>query len=201
MGLNFYKFEMDKTKKRLSRYWDRIFLRAIPPYVRFEKVEKELEEHFNFLKWMFKRVVLPLILFYVVMSLVFNMNVFGSLFISFIIFIYSNFLPDVDFLIKRTIQKNRDSLWYEKYFLLFFAPVVIYYVIRGRAKPLYSLEDRCFHNFRTVLVYGFFLLIVGSIFWPETLKRVMLPLFGMMGFIFHLIVDGTYAFLRKKMKK
>lgn len=192
---------MDKTKRRLSRYWNRIILKAIPSHARFTHMEEELKEHFNFLKWMFKRIVLPLILFYVIMSLVFNMNAFGSLFLSLLIFIYSNFLPDADFLIKKTLQKNRVSLWYEKYFLLFFAPVVIYYVIGGRAKPIYSSENRCFHNFKTLVIYGFFLLIVGSIFWPETLKRVMLPLFGMTGFIFHLLVDGTYAFLRKKMRK
>ncbi len=192
---------MEKTKKRLSRYWDNVLLKVIPPYARFEKIEEELKEHFNFLKWIFKRVVLPLIIFYIIMSLIFNMNVFDSLFISLAIFLYTNFLPDVDFLIRKTVQKNKISLWYEKYFLLFFAPIVIYYVIEGRAKPLYSSEDRCFHNFKTVIVYGFFLLIVGSIFWPEKLNRVMLPLFGMLGFIFHLVVDGTYAFLRKKLKK
>jgi len=65
----------------------------------------------------------------------------------------------------------------------------MYYTIAGRARPLYSTEERCFHNFKTVIIYGIFLFILGGIFWSETIKRVMLPLFGMLGFIFHLMVD------------
>ena len=183
---------MNRTKRRLSRYWDEIILKAIPPYAKFKKMEDEIKEHFNFINWMFKRILLPLIVFYVVIGLILNTNVLGSLFISLLVFVYSNFLPDTDFLIKKTRNKSKDSLWYEKYSLLFFAPVIMYYIIAGRARPLYSIEDRCFHNFRTVVVYGIFLFIVGSIFWTDALKRLMLPAFGMLGFVFHLMVDKRF---------
>lgn len=183
---------MNKTKRRLSRYWDEIILKTIPPYAKFKKMEDEIKEHFNFINWMFKRILLPLIVFYVVMGLILNTNVFGSLFISLLMFIYSNFLPDTDFLIKKTKDKNKDSLWYEKYSLLFFAPIIMYYIIAGRARPLYSVEDRYFHNFRTAIVWGIFLFIVGSIFWTDALKRIMLLVFGMLGFIFHLMVDKRF---------
>jgi hypothetical protein len=183
---------MKKTKQRLSDYWDKILLKRIPPYAKFKKVESEIKEHFNFVGWMFKRIIIPSIVFYVVIGLVLNINVFGSLFISLLVFLYSNFLPDLDFLIKNTKNKSKDSLWYEKYSLLFFAPVIMYYIIAGRAKPLYSIENRPFHNFKTVIVYGIFLFIVGSIFWDDTIKRLMLPIFGMLGFIFHLMVDRKF---------
>jgi hypothetical protein len=180
---------MKRTKRRLSKYWDEIILRAIPPYGKFKKMEGEIKEHFTFVSWMFKRIVLPLIVFYVIVSLMLNINIFGPLFIMLLLFLYSNFLPDTDFLIKKTRDKKKESLWYEKYSLLFFAPVIMYYIIAGRARPLYSTEERCFHNFRTAVIYGIFLFIVGCIFWSETIKRVMLPLFGVLGFIFHLMVD------------
>jgi len=180
---------MKRANRRLSRYWDGIILKAIPPYAKFKKMEGEIKEHFNFVGWMFKRIVVPLIVFYVVIGIILNINIFGPLFVMLLIFLYSNFLPDTDFLFKKTRDKNKESLWYEKYSLLFFAPVIIYYIIAGRARPLYSAEERCFHNFNTVIIYGIFLFIVGSIFWAETVKRLMLPLFGMLGFIFHLMVD------------
>jgi len=193
---------MKRTKKKLISYWDGIIARSIPSYVEFKKMEDEIKEHFSFIKWMFKRVVLPLMIFYVVMSLILNMNIFGSLFVFLVVFIYSNFLPDIDFLIKKTKDNDEDSLWYEKYLLLFFAPVVVYYIIAGRARPLYSVDDRCFHNFKTAIIYGLFLFVVGSIFWPETLNRIMLPAFGVTGFVFHLLVDrrfryGSYNLMHK----
>jgi hypothetical protein len=184
---------MKKTKKRLSEYWDNIIASRIPPHNNFAKAHRELKEHFTFVTWMFKRIVLPLIVFYVFIGLIFDMNIFGSLFVSLLVFIYSNFLPDTDFLIKKTRKSEEESLWYEKYLLLFFAPVIIYYAIAGRARPIYSMQDRCFHNFTTLIIYGAFLFVVGTIFWPETLKRLMLPAFGMIGFVFHLMVDkGLY---------
>lgn len=190
-----------RSKQRLSRYWDEIILKRIPPYCKFKKMESEMKEHFNFIGWMFKRILVPLIVFYVVMSLILNIDIFGSLFLSLLIFIYSNFLPDTDFLIKKTKHGGKDSLWYEKYSLLFFAPVIMYYIIAGRARPLYSTEDRYFHNLKTVAIYGIFLFVVGCIFWTDALKRLMLPVFGMLGFIFHLMVDREFNKSLLKNKK
>lgn len=180
---------MRKTKKRLSEYWDRILSRSMPPYATFKKMNKELTEHFNFIAWTFKRIVLPITIFYVVFGLIFEINVFGSIFLSLLLFFYSNLLPDVDALFKETKNRRLDSLWYEKYSLLFFAPLIVYYIISGRARPLYSVESRPFHSFKTVLIYGAFLFLVGSIFWMDTLRRMMFPLFGMMGFTVHLLID------------
>lgn len=190
---------MNKTSKKLSEYWDKMVSKFI--HYKFDKVEEELKEHFDFLAWTFNRVILPLMIFFVVMSLLLNINIFGSLFISLAIFLYSNFLPDTDFLIKYTENKNKESMWYERYTLLFFAPLISYYIIRGKAKPLYSIRGRSFHNIRSMIIWGAFLLVIGSIFWPETLKRIMLPLFGMAGFTFHLLVDKGFHQIVKPDKK
>jgi len=187
---------MRGTKIRLNRYWDGIILQHIPSYAGFKKMQEEISEHFGFLSWMFKRVVVPLIIFYVVLGAFLNINVFDSLFVSLLIFFYSNFLPDTDALIKTTNNKSKAKLR-ERYFLLFFAPFNMYYIIAGKAKPIYSTENRCFHNLRSMLIYGAFLLAVGFVFWTDIIKIVMLPVFGILGFGFHLIVDKRpYKFLR-----
>lgn len=189
---------MKKTEKKLSRYWDEVVSSKLPSYRDFRKMEKEISEHFNFVRWAFKSIVIPLIVFYVVIGLVLNMNVFGSLFVSLLAFIYSNFLPDIDFLIKKTKNKHKESLWFEKYALLFFTPVILYYIIAGRAKPLYSAEERCFHNPKSLVIYGIFLFVIGSIFWADAIKRVMLPVFGMLGYAFHLAVDRGFKTSSRK---
>ncbi|MFH1106067.1 MAG: hypothetical protein V1731_02555 [Candidatus Aenigmatarchaeota archaeon] len=188
---------MKMTGRKLSEYWDGIIYKNLPPYAKFRKMKAELEEHFNFIGWSAKRIILPLMVFYALAGLFLEINVFGSMFLSLLLFFYSNLLPDVDALFKKAKSKNADSLWYEKYSLLFFAPVIMYYIICGRAKPLYAMNERPFHNFKTMLIYGAFLFVVGSIFWSDALRRIMFPLFGMLGFATHLIIDKN-IFSRKR---
>jgi len=180
---------MEKTKKRLEEYWDEIISKKIPSYVTFKKMNEEVIEHLDFIRWVFKRIILPMVMFYVAAGLILRMDILGSIFLSTLLFFYSNLLPDVDALFQKTEDKMLDSLWYEKYSLLFFAPMMIYYIISGRARPLYSTEEKTFHNYKTVVIYGAFLFIIGSIFWMDTVKRVMFPLFGMLGFTTHLLID------------
>lgn len=182
---------MNKTETKLNEYWDELVAKRIPSYVDFKKIEDEIKEHFNFLRWAFKRIMLPIAIFYFAAGIIFfEMNVLGSLVIAFLVFLYSNFLPDIDFLMKETKDKNLDSKWYEKYSLLFFAPVVMYYILDGRKKPVYTTKGKFFHNIKTVIIYGTFLFIIGAILWQDSIKMIILPIFGMLGFSFHLMVDG-----------
>ena len=182
---------MEKTRSKVIEYWDELIGKKIPSYVELKKMEEEIKEHFTFLKWTFKRIILPLAIFYAIAGIFFfEINVLGSLVIALLIFLYSNFLPDIDFLMKETKDKKLASRGYEKYALLFFAPVIMYYILDGRKKPIYTLKGKYFHNFKTVLIYGAFLFIVGAILGQENLKMIILPLFGMLGFSFHLMVDG-----------
>jgi len=178
------------TKKRLSEYWDERVLRLLPKNANFKKVEQEAKEHFSFIGTTIKRVITPLIIFYIALGLVMGLNVFGSLLLTLIVFLYSNFIPDIDFLIARTERKSKESLWYEKYFWLLFTPVIAYYILIGKAKPIYSTEHRCFHNIKSTLIWGIFLFLLGHILWDETIKIIMFTIFGFLGYLLHLTVDG-----------
>lgn len=178
---------MKRTKKKLGEYWDKTFVKATN--ARYIDLESEIREHFGFISLTIKRVIIPVILLYILLGLLLKVNIFGSLFVSTLIFLYSNFLPDVDFLIRKTDREIKESLWYERYLLLFFAPIIVYYAIIGKAKPIYSRQYRCFHNIQTMLIYGIFLIVAGHVFWDETIKIVMFTIFGVGGYAFHLIVD------------
>ncbi len=185
-------FYTRKTSKKLSEYWDKLLSKRLPPFATFAKIHGELKEHFTFAGWAFKRIIIPLIVFYFVMGFVLDTRIFASLFISLLIFIYSSFLPDVGYIVKKTKDRRKEWKWNEKYALLFFAPVFLYYVIAGRAKPLFSSEDRPYHKFGIAFVYGAFLFVVGMLFWDELLKAVMLSIFGFLGFAIHLLVDKNF---------
>lgn len=74
--------------------------------------------------------------------------------------------------------------------------------MKGKANPLYSAETRPFHNISSVFVWGIAIFLVSSLFWPnDNLQRLMLPLFGMAGFAFHLVVDGILSFFWIKNKE
>ena len=182
-------FRMRGTKIRVSRYWDKIILQHIPPYAKFSKFESEIKEHFTFVSWMFKRIVIPLAIFYIALGAIFGMNVLGSLLISLLIFFYSNFLPEIDTLIKAVPKGKKKSTSLQIYFFLFFAPISLYYIIAGRKEALYNSKDRCFHNFKSLVFYGAFLVIIGLVLWTNIIKAIMLMTFGMLGFGFHLFVD------------
>ncbi|MBI4177615.1 MAG: hypothetical protein HY516_04605 [Candidatus Aenigmarchaeota archaeon] len=130
--------------------------------------------------------------FYLVIGTALDTRVFASLFISLFVFLYSGFLPDIGYLVKKTNNRRKGWTLREKYALLFFAPVFLYYVIAGRARPLFSTEERPYHNFKTAFVYGAFLFAVGMFFWDELLKAIMLSVFGFLGFSVHLLVDRNF---------
>jgi hypothetical protein len=183
---------MDKTKGKLTKYWDGLLSDSLPSFANLDKVEEEVKEHYLFVRLMWMRFIIPLVSFYVVMGLIFRINILGALFISFLVFIYSNMLPDADILIKKTPEGQRESLWYEIFFLLCFAPIVVYYVLHGRAKPLFSNTPKPFHSLKAAFIWALFLFLIGNLFWPGVLiKSLMLPLFGLIGFLFHLFVDDV----------
>ncbi|MFH1454900.1 MAG: hypothetical protein ABIF22_01100 [bacterium] len=186
---------MMNTKERLKEYWDAVISNKIPPHAHFHKVGDEIKEHYSLLVWAWKSFLLPLIALYLILGIVFHNHILGSLFLSLLVFFYSNFLPDADVLVNRPENHERESLWYELYFLLCLTPVFLFYVMKGRANPLYTEKQKPFHNLSSIVVWGVFLFIISLLFWPDDmLKKLMLPLFGMAGFSFHLMVDGILNF-------
>ncbi|MFA5290964.1 MAG: hypothetical protein WC385_01455 [Candidatus Paceibacterota bacterium] len=193
---------MDKTKGKLTEYWDNLLFGHLPAHANLDKVGEEVKEHYLFVRLMWMRFIIPLVAFYLVMGLVFRINIFGALFLSLLVFIYSNILPDADILIKKTPEGKSESLWYEIFFLLCFAPIVVYYVSHGKAKPLFSNTFKPFHGLKAALVWAIFLFILGSLFWPDfLLKSLMLPIFGFVGYLFHLVVDDVIKLFSFRGKK
>lgn len=187
---------MTKTLNKFQEYWDNLLSEKLPPFASFNKVKDEVLEHYFLLRIMWKRFLLPLIIFYLVLSFVLDTYALGSLVLSLLIFVYSNFLPDLDIFIKKPDGTERESLWYEKYFLLLFAPVFVYYVFTGDAHPLYSSKHRPFHNLESAVIWLVFLYFVGSVLWPDVaLKRIMFAVFGFSGYLFTLMVDGVVRLL------
>ncbi|MBI2084891.1 MAG: hypothetical protein HYT71_00015 [Candidatus Aenigmarchaeota archaeon] len=183
---------MKKTRKKITEYWDNLISSRLPPFATFKKIEDELKEHFSFAAWAFKRLIIPLIIFYLLVGILLETRILAPLLISLLIFLYSNFLPDIGYIVKKTRRKSNEWKWHEKYSLLFFAPIFLYYAIAGRAQPLYSTESRPFHNFKSAIAYGFFLLFVGLILWEELSKALILTSFGLLGFVIHLLVDKNF---------
>jgi len=64
-------------------------------------------------------------------------------------------------------------------------------MLMGRAKTVYSVKDKCFHNLNSALVYRIMLFMIGCILWPDVLRRFILPSFGVLGYISHLLVEGA----------
>ncbi len=178
---------MKKTRKQTKRIWDELLSKYVGHT--FEKFSREFFEHSSALRWVAMRILLPFAIFYIVVGLLLNESVFDSLFIGLLVFVYSNFLPDLDSLIKITFT-DKSSPWHLKYSLLFFAPIYVYYAVSGTANPIYSRKPKCFHSLKVALIFSLFVALVGVIFWRNPLERTVLPIFAFLGFATHLIVDG-----------
>jgi uncharacterized membrane protein YjjP (DUF1212 family) len=174
------------VKKAMKKSNSKDFL---PESVTPQKIIDEIAEHFNFLKWNMKRVVLPLIIFYIIAGLFLEEYVMGAAFTALIAFFYTNFLPDMDaFFSHNHKEKARKANWFEKRIVLFLAPLVIYYTLSRKIKPLY-IGSQAFHNKRALMEFSVFLFVFGLTIYFSALKAFFLMLFGFLGFLTHLIVD------------
>ena len=185
---------MYKRRAKIERLLKQ-FVRGINGYIthpkiHFRKTRNEILEHFSFFTWITKRVFLPMALLYFLIGTIFGFRVIDSLFLGFIMFIYSNFLPDLDFVFKKS--KSRESVWYRKYLFLFFAPIYLFYLLSEEMRPIYVTKSKPFHNFRMMSAYGLFLIILGLIFYWNPLETFSLFMFGMLGYFSHLVVDGYF---------
>lgn len=205
-----YKKFTENTRRYIKELSDFIF----PKKISIKKMGSEVKEHFQIISWAIKRIFVIIALVYILFGIVLRIYVLDSLFLGLIIFLYSNFLPDVDSLFKKLnisresswykgyvkITKSRkilpvaeESKWYEKYALLFFAPIFIYYRVFQKARQLYTAKERPFHNIKSLFVYASFLLLIGVLFYGNVLENLSLSLFGGMGYYAHLFVDRSLS--------
>lgn len=179
---------MKRTKRLLRKKWDETFYDFIK--ARFYKFESEFAEHASLMKWVALRILAPLAIFYMLAGLlVFEVYLVGSLFLGSLFFVYSNFLPDLDSLIIVTKNKKLSSRWFYRYSLLLFAPLFIYYAVSGHAKPIYADKPKEFHGVDSLITYIVFLFVLGFLFWRNPIQHTILPVFGGLGYLTHLVVD------------
>jgi len=177
--------ERKLLKKALKKSKASSFL---PDFANADKVIEEFSEHFAFVKWSLKRIVLPLAVFYIVAGFFFQEHVLGALVTALLVFFYSNFLPDLDAFFRQG-QGGKKANWLEKRIALFFAPLAIYYILSEKKRPLELESQKPFHNRRALIEYSIFLFAFGLLIYFSALKAFFFALFGFLGFLIHLIVD------------
>ncbi|MGC8896518.1 MAG: hypothetical protein ACP5LB_07150 [Candidatus Bathyarchaeia archaeon] len=163
-------------------------------------MEEETLEHVHSVIRVFKWIVLPASLIYVfALFYFFNENALGSMLWGILIFFYSNFLPDLPFIYRRKKDEEatEDLSWYKKYVLLLFAPLLIWILFSGIHLSWKTQET--FHDFKSLTVYGIFLLALGFfafVKFPITIGNMLevasLPLYGVAGYLTHLKVDKIW---------
>jgi hypothetical protein len=163
------------------------------------RMEEETLEHIRFLLRVFKWIVLPISFLYVfVVFYFFGENALGSVLWGLVVFVYSNFLPDLPSIYrKKKDNVNEDLSWYKKYSLLLFAPLLIWILFSGIQLSWKTAET--FHNFKSLTVYGTFLFLLGFfafVKFPISIGNITemlsLPLYGVIGYLTHLRVDKIW---------
>lgn len=189
-----HTMERKLVKKALRESGAKNFL---PNFVSAGKMIEEIKEHFGFLKWSTKRVLIPLAVLYLIMGFVFQEHVLGSLVFASLIFLYTNFLPDLDSFFPHGKKNTKKAGKIEKRLALFFAPLMIYYMLSKKTARLDLGSSKAFHNKRALWEFTIFLFVIGLILYFSLLKASFLALFGALGFLTHLAVDGIVS---KKIK-
>ncbi|MEM3626601.1 MAG: hypothetical protein QXZ25_01085 [Candidatus Bathyarchaeia archaeon] len=163
-------------------------------------MEEETLEHIHLLIKVFKWVILPASLFYIFTAFYFlKENVLDSTLWGMLIFIYSNFVPDLPSIYrkKKVCEKSEDLPWYKRYALLLFAPVLIWVLFAG-IRPRWKTAET-FHDFQSLMIYGAFLFILSFLAFANfpisagnLIKVLSLPIYGVLGYLTHLKVDKIW---------
>jgi hypothetical protein len=161
----------------------------------------ETFQHLHLLTRILEWIVLPASVVYICLDLyLFGQNALDSMFLGLLIFVYSSFIPDLPSIYRRrriygdTRAMTEDLSWYKKYALLLFAPLFIGAFFLGIRLKWKTTET--FHNFKSLIVYGAFLLTIGffafgdlSMSIGEMTEVISLPIYGLAGYLTHLKVD------------
>lgn len=165
------------------------------------RMEEETLEHVRSAIKIFKWIVLPASLIYIFIDFYFfKENALDSALWGMFLFFYSNFLPDLPSIYrkkKKNPKTTEDLKWYKKYALFLFAPLLIWILFSGIRLPWRTTET--FHNFKSLTIYGAFLLLLGFlgfVNFPVSIgsmtEIVSIPLYGIIGYLTHLKVDKIW---------
>lgn len=171
--------------------------RKIQSKLPFWRMREETSEHVRMLIRVFKFVVLPASILYLLGSLfLLKENTFDSALWGILVFFYSNFLPDLTCIFRKDKNKGKPKSLsgYKKYALLLFAPVFICVLFSNVQFVWKTAED--FHNFKSLTIYGGFLMLLGffifggfPISMGQVIETLALPAYGVIGYLTHLKVD------------
>ena len=180
---------MKKIKKHIKRYILALTPKSIIQI--FEKLWGEAEEHLEFVAWAIGRIILPLAVFYVIFGLFSGVNVLGSLALSFFVFLYSSFLPDLDLALMN--KKGKTPEMHDKILLLWLGPLYLLYLFEKKKRL--STRSREFHRLKALIGYGIFLTLIGILFYFDSpIKIFVLISFGVIGYGSHLAIDRCLKF-------
>jgi len=164
------------------------------------RMEEETLEHVHFSIKVFKWILMPASFLYVLLDFYFfGENALDSVLWGVLLFFYSNFLPDMPSIYRRKKDSGRteDLPWYKKYALLLFAPLLIWVLFSGMRLGWKTTET--FHTFKSLTIYGAFLLILGFfafVDFPVSIGNITeilsLPIYGVIGYLTHLKVDKIW---------
>jgi len=161
------------------------------------RLEEETSEHVRMAIEVFEFIILPFSIIYLFGDLFFlKENALDSMLWGILIFFYSNFLPDLTSIYGRGNKKKRmrDLPWYKKYAILLLAPLFVLLLFSNFQLGWKTTEN--FHNFKSLTIYGGFLLLCGFVVFggfPISLGQItemlVLPFYGAIGYLAHLKVD------------
>lgn len=185
--LGYFKTVNRRAKRKLSILW----------------MKYETLGHVGLLIKVFKWLVLPASLLYVCADFYFfRQNTLDSMFLGILIFVYSNFLPDLPSIYRKKIysetrDKTKDLTWYKKYALLLFAPLFIVVLFLGMRLKWKTTET--FHNFKSLMIYGAFLFTLSLLTFghlPISIGDITeirsVPFYALLGYLTHLKVDKVW---------
>ncbi|MEM3578646.1 MAG: hypothetical protein QXL54_00275 [Candidatus Bathyarchaeia archaeon] len=165
-------------------------------------MREETAEHVQSCIKVFKRLILPASIFYAfLMFFLFSVNVLGSVLWGLVVFFYSNFLPDLPSIYRRKAnsgnRSGRTLPWYKRYVILLFAPLLVWILFSGIRLNWRTTET--FHDFKSLTVYGVFLLTAGFLAFIKfpiqignIVEILVFPVYGLAGYLTHLNVDKIW---------
>lgn len=155
-------------------------------------MKEETSEHLHMLSRALRFVIFPASICFVFAGVLLGENALNTVLWGVLIFIYSNFLPDLPSAFREKIgEANAARLsWFKKYALLLFAPIFIWLLFTDITVAWKTTET--FHNFKSLFVFEGFLALVVFVFSGGSIEPLTICFYGAVGYLAHLKVDKIW---------
>jgi hypothetical protein len=155
-------------------------------------MKEETSEHLHMLSRALRYVILPASICFVVIGVLSGQYTLDSVVWGVLIFIYSNFLPDLPSAFRKKIgeEKTARLSCFKKYALLLFAPIFIWLLFTDVTVTWKTTET--FHNFKSLFIFEGFLALLGFLFFGGFIEPLSFCFYGAIGYLAHLKVDKIW---------